>query len=292
MFPLRSGTGGVTTPSTEEVLYQSLTASAMHEIAKQAIIDSGLIGEVQSAWCRHFIAYGGDAYFRDWHSEQRNCDGLLLQKGAHDIDVIHWLAGGYTSSITGMGKLSVYNRCARRSSDEKGCAQWSDQQWPPLEQAGFSPVIDIEDHSMILMQLDNGVQASYQQSHYTPDSCRNYTIIGTKGRIENIDDCGCCKVIVYTQRQGSSMGPDITYNIKPLEGSHGGADSLIIDEFLDFLQHGVRTKTSPVAARYAVAAGVMGTRSIRGGNSLQTIPSLEQELIDYFNSGQLRHHIA
>lgn len=43
MFPLRSGTGGVTTPSTEEVLYQSLTASAMHEIAKQAIIDSGLI---------------------------------------------------------------------------------------------------------------------------------------------------------------------------------------------------------------------------------------------------------
>ena len=26
----------------------------------------------------------------------RNTTGLLLQKGAHDIDVIHWLAGGYT----------------------------------------------------------------------------------------------------------------------------------------------------------------------------------------------------
>lgn len=250
------------------------------------IIDSGLIGEVQSVWCRHFISYGGDAYFRDWHSEQQFSTGLLLQKGAHDIDVIHWLAGGYTSAVNGMGKLSVYNRCQRRSSDQKGSAKWSDQQWPPLEQTGFSPVIDVEDHSMILMQLDNGVQASYLQSHYTPDSCRNYTFIGTKGRIENIGDYGRCKVIVYTQRNGSGLGPDLSYDIKPLEGSHGGADPLIVGEFLDFLQHGTQTNTSPVAARFAVAAGVMGTRSIREGNGLQTLPELDQELIEYFTNGQ------
>ncbi len=53
------------------------------------IIDSGVIGELQSVWCRHFINYGGDAYFKDWHSEQRFATSLLLQKGAHDIDVIH-----------------------------------------------------------------------------------------------------------------------------------------------------------------------------------------------------------
>ena len=57
------------------------------------VIDSGLIGEVQVGWCRHFVGYGGDAYFRDWHSEQRYSNGLLLQKGAHDIDVMHWLMG-------------------------------------------------------------------------------------------------------------------------------------------------------------------------------------------------------
>ena len=62
------------------------------------IIDSGMIGEVTCGWCRHFISYGGDAYFRDWHSEQKNSTGLLLQKGAHDIDVMHWLMGSYTKS--------------------------------------------------------------------------------------------------------------------------------------------------------------------------------------------------
>lgn len=83
------------------------------------IIDSGLIGDVQCGWCRHFINYGGDAYFRDWHSERKNTNGLLLQKGAHDIDVMHWLMGSRTRRVVGMGMLSVYDRCSRRSPDER-----------------------------------------------------------------------------------------------------------------------------------------------------------------------------
>ena len=35
------------------------------------------------------------------------------------------------------------------------------------------------------MTLDNGVQASYEQCHFTPDYWRNYTVIGTEGRLEN-----------------------------------------------------------------------------------------------------------
>jgi len=35
------------------------------------VIDSGMIGEVQCGWCRHFVGYGGDAYFRDWHSDRK-----------------------------------------------------------------------------------------------------------------------------------------------------------------------------------------------------------------------------
>lgn len=72
------------------------------------LIDSGIIGPIQAVWCRHFVSYGGDAYFKDWHAERSKQLGLLLQKGAHDIDVIHWLAGGYTQRVVGMGKLSVY----------------------------------------------------------------------------------------------------------------------------------------------------------------------------------------
>ena len=43
MFPLRSGLGNLNTPDPQQVLYQSLTAAAMHEIGKQAIIDTSLL---------------------------------------------------------------------------------------------------------------------------------------------------------------------------------------------------------------------------------------------------------
>ena len=251
------------------------------------VIDSGLIGEVQAGWCRHFINYGGDAYFRDWHSEQKNTCGLLLQKGAHDIDVMHWLMGSHTKRVVGMGMLSVYDRCARRSPDEPGCAKWSDEHYPPLEQTGFSPVIDVEDHNMILMQLENGTQAVYMQCHYTPDAERNYTFIGTKGRVENIGDSGDCRIHVWTRR-GPRETPDIIYHLKSGSGTHGGSDPMIISNFLAFVRDGVPTNATPLAARDAVAAGVLGHKSMRNGNMPQEVPPLPPEIVRYFENGQKR----
>ncbi len=251
------------------------------------IIDSGLIGEIQVGWCRHFVNYGGDAYFRDWHSEQRYATGLLLQKGAHDIDVMHWLMGGYTKSVVGMGMLSVYNRCGRRSEKTPGCAKWDAAQYPPLTQTGFSPIIDVEDHSMIMMQLDNGTQATYMQCHYSPDAERNYTFIGTQGRIENIGDAGTCEIHVWTRR-GPRETPDIIYKLKPAVGGHGGADGPIVENFLNFVRFGAKTNTSPIAARNAVAAGVLGHCSMRTGCNRQDVPPLPKKLIEYFANGQIR----
>ena len=249
------------------------------------IIDSGIIGDIQVGWCRHFVSYGGDAYFRDWHSEQRYSTGLLLQKGAHDIDVMHWLMGSYTKRVVGMGMLSIYDKCQRRSPETPGCAKWDENQYPPLEQTGFSPIIDVEDNNMILMQLENGAQATYLQCHYTPDAERNYTFIGTKGRVENIGDSGHCEVHVWTRR-GPRATPDIIHKLKPVTGTHGGADGPIVRNFLDFVMHDAPTNTSPIAARNSVAAGVLGHYSMRNGNMPQEIPALSPELIAYFANGQ------
>lgn len=251
------------------------------------VIDSGLIGEIQAGWCRHFVNYGGDAYFRDWHSERRNTTGLLLQKGAHDIDVMHWLMGASTRRVVGMGMLSVYDRCGRRAPDEPGCAKWDEAQWPPLEQTGFSPEIDVEDHNMVMMQLGNGAQACYLQCHYTPDAERNYTFIGTRGRIENIGDSGACNIHVWTTR-GPRAAPDIVYSMKDPAGSHGGSDPLIISQFVEFVRNGGETNTSPVAARDAVAVGVLGHASMRSGSVPQDVPPLPDDLLDYFANGQRR----
>ena len=253
------------------------------------VIDSGLIGEIQAVWCRHFVSYGS-CYYRSWCAKQENCTGLLLQKGAHDIDIIHWLTGAYTQRVTAMGKLSVYNRTTNRlKPGDKIDRMYSHRPdcWPPLETANLQPEMDIEDHSMMLMQLDNGVQASYEQCMYTPDSERNYTFIGTKGRVENVGDYSGdnVEVHVWTQK-GLRREPDIIHKIKLRPGSHGGADVLIAKAFFDFILDDKAPSVSPVAARYAVAAGVQGHFSMRNGNVPADIPPLSRELIEYFDNGQ------
>jgi len=241
------------------------------------LILEGRIGEVQAIWCRHFINYGGDAYFKNWNSERRNTHSLLLQKGAHDIDVIHWLAGAYTTRVVGMGKLSVYNRVKdRRGVSDPPDNGWHPENWPPLTQKGLSPVIDVEDHNMILMQLENGVQASYLQCHYTPDSCRNYTVIGTEGRIENAGDQSTpenwATVHLWNQRAPySSMGHEV-FRIPPRPGTHGGADPEIVRDFIRLLRGEPTEGAQPWDARMAVAVGCLGADSLRNQNQPYDVP--------------------
>lgn len=253
-------------------------------IRMKELIASGVIGQVMAGWCRHFVAYGGDAYFKDWHAERSKSTSLLLQKGAHDIDVLHWLCGGYSRRVNAMGGLSLYARIAdRHPPQERGDASWSADNWPPLSQKGLNRVIDVEDISMMLMQLDNGCFCSYQQCHYTPDAWRNYTVIGTEGRIENFGDSpGHCVVRVWSRRTDYNPYGDEQYYIPPVRGGHGGADPSIVAEFLRYVRSGGKVTTSPIAARNSVAAGVCAAESLRNGGIPVDVPSVEPELKAYF----------
>jgi predicted dehydrogenase len=253
------------------------------------LIDQGAIGKVKTAWCRHFISYGGDAYFRDWHADRRLSNSLLLQKAAHDIDVLHWLCNGYTIRTNAMGSLTVYNEVTNRHQGQwpNVIANWKEEHWPPLSQKNLNPIIDVEDISMMNMQLDNGVFACYQQCHFTPDAWRNYTIIGTEGRIENFGDypeCpGQCVIKLWNKRTGYNPCGDVHYCIPREGGSHGGADPKIVAEFIHYLQEGGKITTSAIAARNSVATGCAATESLRNGGKPVEIPSVSDDVAAYFN---------
>ncbi|GAA3701086.1 hypothetical protein GCM10022224_078740 [Nonomuraea antimicrobica] len=141
-----------------------------------------------------------------------------------------------------MGGLSVYNRVTdRRTDGQEKDERWFDpaRNWPPLTQSGLNPVVDVEDLSMMLMHLDNGVQASYQQ--------RNYTVIGTEGRMENFGDHRGESVIrVWSRgRRDYDADGDLVLPVRERAGGHGGADRALMSEFLRFTWHGGATETSP-----------------------------------------------
>lgn len=247
----------------------------------KALIDDGAIGEVKAVWCRHFVGNGGDFYFKDWHAERSRVNSLLLQKASHDLDVMHWLSGRYTQRVTAMGALTVYGGVTdRRSHEGELMPEWfSHDNWPPEAQTGLNPVIDVEDVSMMLMDLGDGVTASYEQCHFTPDYWRNYTVIGTRGRLENFGDTPGGVIRVWNRRHDWQLAGDVEVAIEGEGEGHEQADVRTMSEFLRHVATGAPTEVSVIAARNAVAAGALAAESLRDGGTPRDVPPLAPELV-------------
>jgi predicted dehydrogenase len=259
-------------------------------VAMKEIIDRGDIGEVKSVWVRHFVGHGGEMFFQDWHAERANITSLLLQKAAHDLDIIHWFAGGYSRLVNAFGSLSVYGdvpadrldrgeglrrRPARAwFEDQEDTALWPT--WPPTALQGRNPKADVEDLMMMQMVLDNGVLAAYQQCDFTPDYWRSYVVIGTEGRVENFGDGdpGTQVRVWRSRKRGWDGESDQVIAIPKRPGGHHGADQSMVPEFLRYVRDGVEPTTSPVSARWAVAAGSCATESMRNGGVPITVPDI------------------
>jgi predicted dehydrogenase len=262
--------------------------TAMARLMK-SIVQDGAIGEVTGIWCRHFVGHGGDYYFKDWHADRSRSTGLLLQKAAHDIDFMHWIADSHSERVVGMGDLLVYGRIQdRRDRSGERMKDWfSLDNWPPLEQTGLNPVVDVEDLSMVLMRFESGAMGSYQQCHYTPDYWRNFTVIGTEGRLENFGDSGDGVIRLWNRRSGYSPSGDAEYAFHGDAEGHGSADQDCVEEFLRFVAAGDAPVTSVLGGRFAVAAGVAATDSLRHDSQPQTVPPVDEAVVQYFQRNQV-----
>jgi predicted dehydrogenase len=242
--------------------------------AMKEIIEAGVIGEIKAVWVRHFVGLGGDFYFHDWHATQANTTSLLLQKGSHDLDMIHWLTGKYTKRTAAFGGLDFFggdkpNDLTCPACDEKDtCVEYMSG---PRIQCAFREEVDVEDNQTMIMELEGGIKASYLQCHFTPDYHRNYTIIGTEGRLENSEPE--MKVWVKTRLSNSYKEiSDRTYDIKPATGTHGGADPVICRDFVEMCLDGKEPIATPLAGRMSVAAGICAAKSMRSGGTPVDVP--------------------
>ncbi|MDF2714051.1 MAG: oxidoreductase [Paenibacillus sp.] len=237
------------------------------------IIDAGDIGEVKSVWVRHFVGLGSDYYYHSWHASSNNTTSLLLQKASHDIDIIHWLTGKYTQKVTAFGSLDYFGGNKANDLTCPECAEKDicpEARTGPLVKCVFREEVDVEDNSMVLMELEGGVKASYMQCHFTPDYQRSYTVIGTEGRIENSE----AENRVYVKSRRSNTWRDMSdrvYDIKKSEGSHNGADPNICNDFIELVLNGKEPIAQPLAGRMSVAVGCAAAESMRAGGKIVPI---------------------
>jgi len=249
------------------------------------LVDSGAIGEIKTAWTRHFVGWGGRFYYHDWHADRRNTTGLLLQKATHDLDVMHYICRSHTVRTAAFGDLMYYGGdkpndlhcpdCPEAAGCFEEAAKWNCHD----DLCAFRKQVDVEDVSMMIMRYANGIQAAYQQCHFATHYERNYTFIGTEGRIESDEPAG--KVYLWKREPGKMhVEPDEVHDCASRFGGHGGADPQIARDFVAMVVDGVAPRAPAVAGRWSVAAGVCATESLRNGGMPMDVPPLPTDLAD------------
>lgn len=245
------------------------------------IVDSGTIGEIRAVWVRHFVGHGGRWYFHDWHANRKTSTGLLLQKASHDFDMIHWITGQYTKKVSGFGSLDYYggdkpNTLQCHNCPDKDTCPEEQAAWKYHDYCCFREEVDVEDNSVVAMELENGIKATYTQCHFTPDYWRNYVFIGTEGRMENLNDSTKVEVKMRGRLSHWKNGADRMYEVKQREGGHGGSDPDIVRDFIELIRTGKQPLSTPLAGRMSVATGVAATRSIRSGGRVVNIKAIPE----------------
>lgn len=252
-------------------------------VKMKELVDDGAIGEIKTAWTRHFVGWGGRFYYHDWHANSSNTTGLLLQKATHDLDIMHWVCNTRTVRTAAFGKLMYYGgdmpdelRCGVCDIRES-CPEEAQKCDAHEDLCAFRREVDVEDVSVMVMQYANGIQAAYQQCHFSPHYERNYTFIGAEGRIESDEPHG--KVYLWRRTPGKmQVEPTEVFECASRFGGHGGADPVISEDFVNMVLDGVEPRAPPVAGRWSVAAGVCATKSLRSGGAPVDVPPLPDDL--------------
>ncbi len=231
------------------------------------LIREGAIGRVITITFHELLdrRHGAD-YFRRWHRIKSNSGGLLIHKASHHFDLLNWWAGSKADELAAQGGLAFYGaagpfhgpRCsacphAKRCAFHFDLCRDADAKAMYREAEGedgyvrdgcvFDPGIDIEDHASVLYRYQNGIRVTYSLHAFSPLEGYIISFEGTDGRLEynthkntNWAFGGITTPGLETMKARSLRlirpGKGIEeLEIPKLEGSHGGADPVLRDEF-------------------------------------------------------------
>jgi len=256
--------------------------------AMKEILDRGDIGEVKIAYAVDNVSVGGDYYFHGPRRRRDRTVSLLLEKGVHTIDLMNWFVGSTPVRVYSETGLDVFGGDAPNDLTCPECPQRDtcpysvggpgvelDYGGVRLREAGcvYAREIDVDDNAVTLIRYAGGAKLMYCECHFAPDYNRHFTLIGTKGRMtgfyNNEQDFRIDLAYRHTSKSEVIFPPR-------REGSHGGGDAAIAEQFLSLVAGGRRACPGVLGARNAAAVAIAADQSSRTGRP-ETIPPYEEK---------------
>ncbi len=243
------------------------------------VIDDGVIGDLMLIENREFYD-GGRTYMARWNRKYAWSGGLWVHKGTHDFDVFNWWnAGGTPVRVSASGGVNALRAdkipfpvepnkpvgpnctsCAYADVCPDFSAPVGGKDLYNAETAFADGYVqdlcvflsdkDTHDNGIALVEYDNNVRASHLECFVCNFTDRLYTIVGDRGTLmAHLEDP---TRIELRPRWGANK----TIEVPPAgEGSHGGADPRLLENFLAAIRGGATSSSTLRDGIRAVAVG-------------------------------------
>ncbi|MHB9110688.1 MAG: Gfo/Idh/MocA family protein [Armatimonadota bacterium] len=255
------------------------------------LVQQGLVGQPLTIQADEYY-YNGRTFFRRWNRLRRMGGGLWVTKGCHDFDYQYWLTGSLPKTVSATASLSVYQpkpgaaALCRDCAIEKDCpdshlkfrGNGDYYDFPPLrrvieearEDSGapadlclYNSEKDTFDNGTALVTFRNEVKASFTMSVVAPFTDNRIRVNGTEGTLDA--SYHSPDVLYWKRHDGEDF--DRAQKIPVFEdgvmiqGSHGGADNVLLNEFLAFIRGENPHAPRPAEASIAIAIADAATRA-------------------------------
>jgi predicted dehydrogenase len=265
------------------------------------LIGEGAIGELMLIENREFYD-GGRTYMGRWNRKYEWSGGLWIHKGSHDFDIFNWWnAAGTPQRVAAAAGLNALrpDKIPFEVEPDKAvgpyCAVCAYKEiCPDVSPLGSTNIFneqteaedgyvkdlciflsdkDVHDNGIALVEYDNNVRASHLECFVCGFDDRLYTIVGDRGTL--MANLANPTQIELRPRWGETQIIEVP---PAAEGSHGGADPLLVEDWIESMTGGGAASASIRDGIRSVAIGEAAELAWREKRSVEI-----KELVDLYD---------
>ena len=243
------------------------------------IIDRGDIGKVLFVnYTEKIDEWHGASYYRRFHADLNESGGMLITKSCHDFDLVNYLIGDKPEKLFASCKQALFGKGGENAREKcRGCEMANSCEFEmsssmrtrkdkkfyhdlyvsenAANSYGYAPdscvykKCGLTDMNNVLVDYSLGARLNYTQILFSAKHGREISIFGTEGLIQyNLND----QELTLHSRWGESSD---TIKVNKAEGSHGGADPRMINDFMRMVRTGKKRDAKIEDGAWALATG-------------------------------------
>jgi len=256
----------------------------------QAICASGALGDIMVINAEELMSDDLSLVFArgDWRPNPQKSGGLMAEKCSHDMDILNWLAGAESQTVTSFAQRTFLTpregaaaRC-RDCSIADSCrfvhgvvpeifeAHWPKELHEVLQKLEddscvFGAGNTYPDHQSLSVQYTNGVLCNFTVAQCQPATRRTIHVLGSEARLYGVLNSN--EMFIYRRgKLGTEQVEKVV--VSPDASGHNGGDSIITQDFFN-LMNGVRNPTRP-GLREGIEASLLSLAADQSAR--QTMP--------------------